>query len=172
MDDTNLHAPQADFNLLSQSFGSAVDGLRSTADAFRSASNEIKKVQNLPAIASSERILAELQEMRQEFRDQVTRLDQNLTATRQDLITVMTTRDYNNTARVQNSYLSSPSDHLSPLLNPLTGSAIPGFPTTPTDIGRMGEHDVNTILQEPDLQTAIAATSLASKKRQLRMHIG
>lgn len=46
-----------------------------------------------------------------------------------------------------------------------------GFPTTSAEIGRMEEHDVDTVLQQLGLQTTVP-TTLAGKKRQLRMHIG
>ena len=54
----------------------------------------------------------------------------------------------------------------------MTGAIIPNFPPTPTDIGRMAEHDVDAILQQLGLQAAPAATSLAAKRKLLRVHIG
>ncbi|KEF61304.1 uncharacterized protein A1O9_02869 [Exophiala aquamarina CBS 119918] len=166
MAEENRSAPQADFNALSL--------------AFRPAADEIKKLPNLPAIASGESILSELRQMRNETREQfarleqriTTRLEQRITASHQGLLTVLSTIDLNSAARVQNTYLSSPSDRLSPFLNPLTGAIIPTFPTTPAEIGRMAEHDVDAILQQLGLQAAPAATSLAMKKRRLRVHIG
>lgn len=80
MDNRIPDTPQVDFNLLSRN-------LQSTA-------NEIQKIPNLPAIAGTERILAEIRQMRQESRDQaahlearITAVHEELTATRQDFVT-------------------------------------------------------------------------------------
>ncbi|KIW75490.1 hypothetical protein Z517_10231 [Fonsecaea pedrosoi CBS 271.37] len=157
MAEENRFTPQADFNLLHH--------------AFRTAADEIEKLPNLPAIAGGERILAEIQQMRNETREQFARLEERITASHHSLLTVLSTSDLNNAARVQNTYLSGPSDQLSPFLNPLTGAFIPTFPTTPVEIRRMTVHDVDTTLQQLGLQAGPAGTSLAMKKRRLRVHI-
>jgi chromatin segregation and condensation protein Rec8/ScpA/Scc1 (kleisin family) len=66
MDDANHSSPQADFRLISQSF--------------RTAAGEIEKIQNLPAITGGDRILAEIRQMRQEAKEQTTRLEERITA--------------------------------------------------------------------------------------------
>ncbi|OCT51132.1 hypothetical protein CLCR_09115 [Cladophialophora carrionii] len=156
--EANGSAPQADSSLLSH--------------AFRTAADEIEKLPNLPAIAGGDRILAEIQQMRNETREQLARLDERITASHQSLLTALRISDVNNAARVNNTYLSGPSDRLSPFLHPLTGAVIPTFPTTPAEIGRMPEHDLDAILQQLGLQDALAAPTLAMRKTQLRVHIG
>jgi hypothetical protein len=174
---------------------------------FCTAADEIEKVPNLPAIAGGERILAEIQQMRNEAqqtrnetrneaqqtrnetREHLTRLEERITASHQSLLTALRTlyisplnsfsitilildSNANNAARVHNTYLSGPSDQISPFLNPLTGAIIPTFPTTPAELGQMRERDVNATLEELGLEDTLAGTSLAMKKRRLRVHIG
>ncbi|KIV96438.1 hypothetical protein PV10_00310 [Exophiala mesophila] len=180
MAEENRSAPQADFDMLSH--------------AFRIAADEIQKLPNLPSIAGGERLLVEIQQMRNESREQFARLEERnrerfarleernrerfahleerITTSHQSLLTVLSTSEINSAARVQNTHLSGPSDRLSPFLNPLTGAAIPTFPTTPADIERMAEHDVDGILLQLGLQAAPAGTILPMKKRRLRTHIG
>lgn len=65
MDDADHSSPQANFRFISQSF--------------RTAAGEIEKVQNLPAITSGDRILVEMRQMRQEAKEQTTRLEERIT---------------------------------------------------------------------------------------------
>ncbi|KEF60030.1 uncharacterized protein A1O9_04880 [Exophiala aquamarina CBS 119918] len=181
MDNTTLPPAQPDFAVI--------------ADVFQTASNEIRKAQNLPAITGGEHILVELQQIG----DRLTSLDQNvsaihrdltatrqdvtathqdltatrqdLTATRQDLLTMMTVANHNNAARVQNTYIANRSESLSPLLNPSNGALIPEFPATSADLGQMARQQVDVVLQQLGLQTA-NSTNLAARKRMLRAHIG
>ncbi|ETI22859.1 hypothetical protein G647_06936 [Cladophialophora carrionii CBS 160.54] len=80
--------------------------------------------------------------------------------------------DINNAAGVKTPIFQVHRIMLSPFLHRLTGAIIPTFPTTPAEIGRMAEHDSDAILQQLGLQDALAAPSLAMKKRQFRVHIG
>lgn len=81
----NTLGPQPDFNVLGQ--------------YLISAGNELKNAQNLPAISTGERILAELQQMRQEqqqMRQEQQQMRQDfreaVQVIRQDFATIMTTR--------------------------------------------------------------------------------
>ena len=56
--------------------------------------------------------------------------------------------------------------------NPSTGAVISHFPTTSAEIGRMTKRDIDSVLQELGLRIGPTATSLAMKKRQLRIYIG
>jgi hypothetical protein len=139
----------------------------------------------------------EAQQTRNETREHLTRLEERITArleeritaSHQSLLTALITlymsplnsfsinilildSNANNAARVHNTYLSGPSDQISPFLNPLTGAIIPTFPTTPAELGQMRERDVNATLEELGLEDTLAGTSLAMKKRRLRVHIG
>lgn len=74
----NTLGPQPDFNVLGQ--------------YLISAGNELKKAQNLPAISTGERILAELQQMRQEQQQMGQEFREAFQVIRQDFATIMTTR--------------------------------------------------------------------------------
>ncbi|KEF58016.1 uncharacterized protein A1O9_05939 [Exophiala aquamarina CBS 119918] len=150
--------PQPDFNLLGQHLISAGD--------------EIKKAQNLPTITIGERILAELQQLRQDGQQMRQEFKEATQAIRQDLATMMTASNHNNAARVQNSYLTDRSNSLLPFLNPLTGAIIAGFPTTPAEIERMDEQEVDRVSQQLGVQALGLTMTLAAKRRQLRAHIG
>lgn len=71
---------------------------------------------------------------------------------------------------MQNTYLITHLDAISPFLNPLTGAEIPGFPATPAEIGRMPQNEINAVLQQ--LGVRAPTGNLAMKRRQLRTHIG
>ena len=87
-------------------------------------------------------------------------------------MTLILRSDLNRTARVQNAHLSNASDQISPFLNPSTGAAIVGFPSTSAQLSRMSEPTLDAVLEQSGLPTAMAAATLAMKKRQLRVHIG
>ncbi|OAG36202.1 hypothetical protein AYO21_09596 [Fonsecaea monophora] len=187
-DAPNPLGPQPDFNVLSQHLIAAA--------------NEINKAQNLPAITGGERILVELQQMRQEFRLELQQMRQEFRqenrqmrqelrqelrqeigqvrqemrestiAIRQDFATIMTASNHNNAARVQNAYLTDPANPLLPFVNPLTGAIIDGFPTVPKDIVRMNEQELDRVSQQLGIQAPVVTMSQAAKRRQLRVHIG
>lgn len=78
-------AQQADFDVLSH--------------AFHTVGDEIGKLSNLPAIASGERILTEIQQMsteiqqmRNETNQQFARLEERIAASHQSLLTTLRTR--------------------------------------------------------------------------------
>ncbi|RMZ87250.1 hypothetical protein DV736_g5520, partial [Chaetothyriales sp. CBS 134916] len=116
MADENPIGPQPDFNIIA---------------------TEFLKVPNLPAIASGQQILAELREMRAQWTRDAAAIRQDVANIRQDLVTMITASNHNNAARVQNTYVASRSEPLSPFVNPSTAAAIPEFPTTSAELGQM-----------------------------------
>ncbi|KIV96169.1 hypothetical protein PV10_00070 [Exophiala mesophila] len=174
MADGNPLGPQPDFNIIS---------------------DELKKAQNLPAIANGQLILEELRAIRREIaivrqdvayvRQDVVNVRQDVVNVRQDVVNVrqdithldqkftrlINVSNHNNTAQVQNTYLTSQSEPLSLFLDPSTGAAIPEFPTTSMALEQMTGRQMNTVLQQLGLHPADGA-SVAAKKKMLRCHIG
>ena len=77
--------------------------------------------------------------------------------------------DYNQIARVQNSLLQTSTDDLFLLVNPVTNTAVDGFPSRPQDIADMQHGELDGLLE----QLGLPAGGRESQKRaRLRIHIG
>ncbi|OAP55637.1 hypothetical protein AYL99_09789 [Fonsecaea erecta] len=77
--------------------------------------------------------------------------------------------DFNNVARVQNSFLSRPTDRLSPLVNPKTNEPIDDFPAKGQDITSLSDEHLHSVLAALGLPSNGQRTA---KERRLRQYIG
>ncbi|KIW14492.1 hypothetical protein PV08_07276 [Exophiala spinifera] len=169
------------------------------SEALHTAGTEIGKLENLPLIKHGEAVVAkidsmsqEMQDMKQEAQDvkqemqdmkramaeQFARVEakfdlliQEMRTGFQSLSTRITATDTNAVIRNQNSFLGALSDQLVPLVNPLTNTPVANFPASIADINKLDEDETDALLKQLNQQTA-DGTTLAGKKRQLKMYIG
>ncbi|KIW80658.1 hypothetical protein Z517_07274 [Fonsecaea pedrosoi CBS 271.37] len=108
------------------------------------------------------------------IREHVTGLREDITGIREDVgSTSLAIRasNHNNTARVQNTYLATSSDPLSPFVNASTADPIPNFPGSPQELGQLTTNRINLILRQLGLAPG-PGMDLATTKQMLRVHIG
>ncbi|EXJ72143.1 uncharacterized protein A1O5_04647 [Cladophialophora psammophila CBS 110553] len=129
---------------------------------FHGVAEELSKLPNASALAQGNAIQHALAQLTV----QITRLDQKMVRMDQrfdqldNKIDTLTTRviakdvfEYNSSARVQNSYLTRPTDRLTPRMSPLTNALIEDFPARSRDIPNIEGQRLVSILQELGLPT-------------------
>ncbi|KAH0839127.1 hypothetical protein AYO21_04721 [Fonsecaea monophora] len=108
------------------------------------------------------------------LREDVGGIREDITGLREDVGGInlaIRASNHNNTARVQNTYLATSSDPLSPFVNASTADPIPNFPRSPQELGQLTTNRINLILRQLDLAPG-PGVDLATKKQMLRVHIG
>ncbi|RMZ89926.1 hypothetical protein DV736_g2856, partial [Chaetothyriales sp. CBS 134916] len=115
---------------------------------------EASKFPNLPAMDNGRALLNAIQDLTREVRQGFAK---------------MSNLDRNNAARVQNTYVVSSAETLSPFINPETGDEIDGFPATSAEIRQMSPQQLGALLRALGLD---AAGARPAKERRLREYIG
>ncbi|KEF50868.1 uncharacterized protein A1O9_13080 [Exophiala aquamarina CBS 119918] len=143
--------------------------------SFSQLAEEVGKLPNLPAFSNGNAILRSLHQINQSldgFKRRFDQLDQRLDQidTKTNHIQAqLTVLDQNNAARVQNAYLTRPSDRLAPLANPRTGAPIEEFPQTSQDLTSLQPNALQSLLRDLNLSTT---GRREEKIARLRQYVG
>ncbi|OAL28667.1 hypothetical protein AYO20_09391 [Fonsecaea nubica] len=184
--------PQPDFNLVTASLTSISNEV-SKVHNLPTLTNGQRILDVLTQIGDKmtkmEEKMTKMEERMTKMEDRMTKMEERMTkmedrmtedfrAIRQDIAgldgkftKLIVSSNQNNTARVQNSYVTAPNQPLSPLYSLTDGAAIPDFPATSTQLDAMNRQQVDTVLELLQIQPDRGA-NLVAKRRMLRAHIG
>jgi len=96
---------------------------------------EVKRVRNIPALNDGNRIIAAIEQMTTQIQEMETRLTQRIDQVQTSITTSLKAYDTNAATRVvNNNNVAKPNHDIEPLLDVVTGTPIPNFPTTVNQI--------------------------------------
>jgi len=96
---------------------------------------EVKRVRNIPALNDGNRIIAAIEQMTTQIQEMETRLTQRIDQVQTSITTSLKAYDTNAATRVvNNNNVAKPNHDIEPLLDVVTGTPIPDFPTTVNQI--------------------------------------